>query len=36
VAEVGAHAALVSRGGLYAHLVGRQLAWAAPGVVAGS
>jgi ATP-binding cassette subfamily C protein CydCD len=29
VAEVGAHAALLARGGLYAHLVARQLAGAA-------
>ncbi|HEX3176442.1 MAG TPA: ABC transporter ATP-binding protein, partial [Methylomirabilota bacterium] len=34
VAEVGTHEGLVGRGGLYAHLVGRQLAWATPGVAA--
>jgi ATP-binding cassette subfamily C protein CydCD len=31
VAEIGAHAELLSRGGLYAHLVSRQLAAAAAG-----
>ena len=30
VAEVGAHDALLSRRGLYAHLVGRQVTWGAP------